>query len=91
MLFIHEVHRVMGAHEDEFEACLRDRWMSALGETDDARLLYFMRLTHGCEVSPGHWTSFGGTSRAKRSHRPSGRRSKTSISPTSPRTAAITT
>lgn len=47
MLFIHEVHRVMGAHEDEFEACFRDQWMAALGETDDARLLYFMRLTHG--------------------------------------------
>ena len=27
MLFIHEVHRVMGAHEDEFEACFRDEWM----------------------------------------------------------------
>jgi len=47
MLFIHEVHRVMGAHEDEFEAGFRDEWMPTLAETDDARLLYFMRLTHG--------------------------------------------
>lgn len=47
MLFIHEVHRVMGAHEDEFEACFRDEWMPTLGETDDARLLYFLRLAHG--------------------------------------------
>ncbi len=47
MLFIHEVHRVMGAHEDEFEASFRDELMPKLAQTDDARLLYFMRLTHG--------------------------------------------
>ena len=47
MLFIHEVHRVMGAHEDAFEARFRDEWMPTLAATDDARLLYFLRLTHG--------------------------------------------
>ena len=47
MLFIHEVHRVMGAHEDEFEASFRDHWLPTLAATDDARLLYFLRLAHG--------------------------------------------
>jgi hypothetical protein len=47
MLFVHETHRVMGAHEDDFEAAYRDEWLPMLAETDDARLLYFMRLAHG--------------------------------------------
>ncbi len=47
MLLLHEVHRVRGAREDEFEACLRDRWLPELAEGDDARLLYFMHLAHG--------------------------------------------
>ena len=47
MLFVHEIHRVMGLHEDEFEDEYRTVWMPRLAETDDARLLYFMRLAHG--------------------------------------------
>lgn len=47
MLFVHEIHRVMGLHEDEFEDAYREVWMPELGKTDDARLLYFMRLAHG--------------------------------------------
>ncbi|MBM3675871.1 MAG: hypothetical protein FJW88_13185 [Actinobacteria bacterium] len=47
MLFVHELHRVMGAHEDEFERAYRDEWMPTLAASDDARLLYFMRHAHG--------------------------------------------
>jgi len=47
MLMVHEVHRVAGAHEDEFEASFRDRYLPALAKEDDARLLYFMHLAHG--------------------------------------------
>jgi hypothetical protein len=47
VLLIHETHRVAGAHEDEFESAYRDGWMPALGEGDDARLLYFMHHAHG--------------------------------------------
>jgi len=47
MLWIHEVHRVRGAHEDEFEAACRDLWMPALAATGDAKLCYFAHLTHG--------------------------------------------
>jgi hypothetical protein len=47
MLFLHETHTVAGAHEDEFEAAYRDGWLEALSETDDARLLWFLRLAFG--------------------------------------------
>ena len=47
MLFLHEVHRVRGAREEEFEAAYRDGWMPTLAEGDDARLLYFMHHAHG--------------------------------------------
>ena len=47
MLFVHEVHRVAGAREEEFEAAFRDGWMPALARDDDARLLYFLHHAHG--------------------------------------------
>src|SRR6478752_8599336 len=47
MLWLHETHRVRGAHEEEFEAAFRDGWMPTLAKDDDARLLYFMHLAHG--------------------------------------------
>lgn len=47
MLFVHEIHRVMGRCEEEFEAAFRTEWLPALAATDDVRLLYFMRLAHG--------------------------------------------
>ncbi len=47
MLFVHEVHRVRGAHEDAFEALYRERWMPALAEGDDARLLWYCHQAHG--------------------------------------------
>lgn len=47
MLFVHEVHRVAGAREAEFESAIRDGWMPALARDDDARLLYFLHHAHG--------------------------------------------
>lgn len=47
MLLIHEVHRVVGAREDEFESAYRDGWMPALATDDDARLLWYCNHIHG--------------------------------------------
>ena len=47
MLFVHEIHRVRGEHEEAFEESFRSEWMPGLAATADARLLYFMRLAHG--------------------------------------------
>ncbi len=47
MLLLHEVHTVVGRHEDEFEEAFRKGWMSALGRDNDARLLYYLKLAHG--------------------------------------------
>ena len=49
-LFLHEVHRVRGLCEDDFEAHYRDRWMRALCEgpnADEARLLWYAHQAHG--------------------------------------------
>ena len=46
-LFLHETHRVRGASEDAFEVHYRDRWMAALAESDDARLLWYTHQAHG--------------------------------------------
>jgi len=48
-LFLHEVHRVVGRAEDEFEAAYRDPggWMDTLGRGDDARLLWYFNQAHG--------------------------------------------
>lgn len=46
-LFLHETHRVRGALEEEFESHYRDRWMAALAEGDDARLLWYVHQAHG--------------------------------------------
>lgn len=47
MLFLHEVHRVRGKAEDEFESAYRDHWMPALAADDDARLLWYCNHAHG--------------------------------------------
>jgi hypothetical protein len=46
-LFLHEVHHVRGALEEQFEAHYRDRWMGELAATDDARLLWYCHQAHG--------------------------------------------
>ena len=51
MLFMHEVHQVKGAKEDEFEAVYRDGWMPTLAKSDDARLLWYSNHAHGSGVS----------------------------------------
>jgi hypothetical protein len=47
VLFLHEVHEVVGRREDEFEAAFRDGWMPALADGDDARLLWYLHHAHG--------------------------------------------
>jgi hypothetical protein len=47
MLFLHETHAVVGAHEAEFEAAFRDRLAPELAKGADARLLCFLRHAHG--------------------------------------------
>ena len=47
MLFMHEVHKVRGPAEDQFEAAFRDGWMPILGAGDDARLLWYTNHAHG--------------------------------------------
>ena len=51
MLFVHEVHQVVGKKEDEFEAAYRDGWMPLLAKDDDARLLWYMNHAHGSGVA----------------------------------------
>jgi hypothetical protein len=47
VLLVHEVHHVQGRRAEEFEACYRDGWTAALGDGDDARLLWFLHQAHG--------------------------------------------
>jgi hypothetical protein len=47
MLFLHEVHRVVGRREKEFEAAYRDGWMPLVAADDGARLLWFLHHAHG--------------------------------------------
>jgi hypothetical protein len=51
MLFVHEVHKVVGKKDEEFEAAYRDGWMPMLAKNDDARLLWYMNHAHGSGVS----------------------------------------
>jgi hypothetical protein len=47
VLLLHEVHRVAGAHEEDFETAYREVYVPALADTSDARLLWFLRVAHG--------------------------------------------
>jgi hypothetical protein len=51
MLFLHEVHKVRGIKEDEFEAAYRDHWMPTMAKSDYARLLWYTNHAHGSGVS----------------------------------------
>ncbi|HVA75206.1 MAG TPA: hypothetical protein VNF71_11650 [Acidimicrobiales bacterium] len=51
MLFLHEVHRVQGAKEGEFEAAYRDYWMPTMAKSDYARLLWYTNHALGSGVS----------------------------------------
>ncbi len=47
MLYLHEVHRVAGRYEAQFETHVDDGWLAALAATDDARLAWHLQLAHG--------------------------------------------
>ena len=51
MLFLHEVHRVVGRREEEFEAAMREGWMRQLADGDEARLLWYANHAHGSGAS----------------------------------------
>jgi hypothetical protein len=56
MLFLHELHRIVGAREDDFEAHVRDGWMGALAKSGDARLAWHLKLAHGTNRAYFHVT-----------------------------------
>ena len=47
MLFLHEVHKVVGPKERDFEAAIRDELRAILGVDDRARLLWYLHQAHG--------------------------------------------
>lgn len=47
MLYVHEVHRVAGSSERDFESAFRDGWGPALARSDGARLLWYLHHAHG--------------------------------------------
>jgi hypothetical protein len=51
MLFLHEVHKVVGARAEEFEEAYRKGWMPTLAKGDDARLLWYTNHAVGSSVS----------------------------------------
>lgn len=51
MLYVHEVHKVVGRREEDFEAAFREGWMPMLARGDDARLLWYTNHAHGSGVS----------------------------------------
>jgi hypothetical protein len=56
MLLLHELHTVAGRDEDAFEDAFREGWMPTLAKTDDARLLYYLKLAHGTGRAYHHVT-----------------------------------
>src|SRR5436190_4041190 len=56
MLLLHELHTVAGRDEDPFEESFREGWMPTLAETEDARLLYYLKLAHGTGRAYHHVT-----------------------------------
>src|SRR4051794_18790006 len=47
MLFLYELHDVIGARDDEFEGVVRDELLPTLAKGDDARLLWSLNLAVG--------------------------------------------
>ncbi len=47
MLFVHEVHKVVGRRAEAFEDAYRSGWLPALATGTDARLLWYLDLAHG--------------------------------------------
>lgn len=51
MLFVHEVHEVLGGRMEAFADALRTRWRPLVEEAGDARLLWYWELAHGTSAS----------------------------------------
>ena len=51
MLFISETHRVVGSHQDDFEALYRDEWMPMVASDAGTRLAWFFNHHHGTSIS----------------------------------------
>ena len=47
MLFVHDVHAVMGERELEFEDSVRGEYAPLVATDDDSRLLWYLNSTHG--------------------------------------------
>jgi hypothetical protein len=47
VLFVHEVHVVVGRDADAFDELYRDGWTTALASGGDARLLWYLHQAHG--------------------------------------------
>jgi hypothetical protein len=47
MIFVHEVHEVVGGKMNEFGDAIRTQWRSLIEQDGHARLLWFWELTHG--------------------------------------------
>ena len=47
MLFVHDVHAVMGERELEFEDSVRGEYAPGVASDDDTRLLWYLNSTHG--------------------------------------------
>jgi hypothetical protein len=47
VLFVHEVHQVVGGQTGDFEALYRDGWEPVLATKAGARLLWFLTQAHG--------------------------------------------
>ena len=47
MLFVHEVHSVMGKHEFDFRDRVQEDYAPAVAKDDDSRLLWYLHMAHG--------------------------------------------
>ena len=47
VLFVHEVHAVVGRDADAFDTLYRDEWVPALADGEGARLLWYLHQAHG--------------------------------------------
>ena len=46
MLFVHEIHQVIGSRAHDFESTYRQEWVPALARDGDARLLWYANHAH---------------------------------------------
>jgi len=51
MLFLHEVHRLVGARQADFESAYRDWWAPMLVASGTGRLLWYLDQAHGAGPS----------------------------------------